>query len=145
MERPKLIAKITSVIYLSAALGAVVSAHHYRRLPDDMFSNAALTYLTGFMAAVIGCLIVNYYNTWAKNWTVLITIIGWLSLLKGVAIIVVPQVVHDLSASVIAGWGFTMFPYVATSLGLLLGYFGFAAAAPPGRSLRPPRSSGVPG
>jgi hypothetical protein len=120
-----LIARIISVVYLSAALGAIFSANHYRRLPDDLFSNAGLTYVTGFTAVVMGFLIVHYHNTWAKTWPVLITMIGWLALLKGVAIIVVPQVVHRVSATMLADWGVTVFPYVAICLGLLFGYFGF--------------------
>jgi len=142
MERPRLIAKIASVIYLSAALGAMFSANYYRRLPDEMFSNAGLTYPTGFTTVVIGCLIMNHYNTWAKNWTVLITITGWLSLLKGIAIIVIPQFVHTLSASLFAGRGPAMFPYVATALGFLFGCFGFVTTVPPDQSLQPTASSG---
>ena len=125
-----LIARIVSVVYVSAALGAIFSANHYRRLPDDLFRNAGLTYVTGFMAVILGLLIVHHHNTWTKSWTVLITMIGWLALLKGVTIIVVPQFVHDLSATMIAGWGVKVFPYIAICLGLLFGYFGFGMKAP---------------
>ena len=124
------IARIISVAYVSAALGAIFSANHYRRLPDDLFSNAGLTYATGFMTVVMGILIVHYHNTWTKSWPVLITVIGWCALLKGVAIIVVPQVVHRVSTAMLAEWGMTVFPYVAMCFGLLFAYFGFARKAP---------------
>jgi hypothetical protein len=81
MELSILIAKIASVIYLSAALGAVFSRDHYRRLLDDLFRNAALTYLLGFTAVILGSVLVNYHNTWRKDWTVLVTILGWLALM----------------------------------------------------------------
>lgn len=61
MELSILIAKIASVVYLAAALGVICSANYYRRLVDDMFSNAALTYLMGFTTVIIGFLIVNYH------------------------------------------------------------------------------------
>lgn len=120
-----LIAKIASVVYLSAGLGSIVSANYYRRLADDMFNNAALTYLMGFTAVIIGCLIVNYHNTWVKDWTILITIMGWLALIKGVLIITFPQFVQRVSDRIFKGRGLKTFPYVAISLGLLFGYFGF--------------------
>ena len=79
MELSILIAKITAVIYLSAALGAVFNRDYYLRLRDDLFNNAGLTYLTGFTTVIIGFLIVNYHNFWVKDWTVLVTILGWLA------------------------------------------------------------------
>lgn len=125
MELSILIAKIASVVYLSAALGAMFSANYYRRLVDDMFSNAALTYLMGFTTVIIGFLIVNYHNTWGKDWTVLITIMGWIALIKGVLIIAFPKFIRSVSERIFKGRGLKTFPYVAILLGLLFGYFGF--------------------
>jgi len=125
MELSILIAKITSVVYLSAALGAVFSRDHYRRLLDDLFKNAALTYLTGFTAVILGFLIVNYHNTWGKDWTVLVTILGWLGLIKGVLIIAFPRLAQSYSKLIFEGTGLQLFPYVAAFVGLLFGYFGF--------------------
>jgi len=59
MELSVLIARIASVVYLSAALGAVLSKDQYRRVADDMFKNAALTYLMGFTAVILGFLMVS--------------------------------------------------------------------------------------
>jgi hypothetical protein len=112
-------------VYLSAALGAVFSKDLYRRVLDDTFKNAALAYFMGFTAVIIGLLIVNYHNTWAWNWTVLVTILGWLALVKGILIIAFPRFVESYSKLILAGRGLQLFPYVAVFIGLLFGYFGF--------------------
>lgn len=143
MELSLLLARILSVVYVSAAVGAVVSADHYRKLPDDLFGNAGLAYVTGLMTVVIGILIVHHHNRWTKTWPVLITMIGWGTLLKGVAIIAVPQVVHRASTALLSGCGASVFPYLAMCLGLLFGYFGFVWRAPAGEPI-PPRRSVVP-
>ena len=83
MELSILNAKITSVVYLAAALSAVFSRDYYRRILDDLFKNAALTYLMGLTTVILGFLIVNYHNIWVREWTVLVTILGWLALMKG--------------------------------------------------------------
>ena len=127
MELSILVAKIVSVIYLSAGLGAIFSANHYRKLLDDMVNNTALTYLMGFTAVVVGFLLVSYHNIWVKDWTVLITIIGWLALLKGIVLIVFPEFVYWYAKPIFTGSGFKMFPYAAIFLGLLFGYFGFVS------------------
>ena len=127
METSILIAKIISVIYLSVGVGGIVSADHYRRIQDDMFKNTALTYFMGCTAAIIGCLIVNYHNIWEHNWTVVITIIGWLALIKGVTIIVFPKLLQRFSKPFFEGRLFTILPYVWILLGLMFGYFGFVS------------------
>jgi len=125
MEVSVLIAKTASVIYLSAALGAVISRDQYRRVVEDFFNNAGLTYLTGFIAVILGLLVVNYHNHWTRDWTVLITILGWLTLVKGVMIIAFPKFVEGYSKAILKGKGSLIFPYIAAFVGLLFGYFGF--------------------
>ena len=125
MELSILIAKIVSVIYLSASLGSFFSKDYYLRISEDMCKNAALTYMMGSVTVVFGFLIVNYHNLWGSDWTVLITIIGWLSLIKGVLIIVSPEFFQRLYGPFLTGGSLKIIPYVTLSLGLLFGYFGF--------------------
>jgi len=127
MELSRLIAKIISVIYLSVAVGGIFSADHYRRLKDDMFKNTALTYFMGLTAVIIGFMIVNYHNSWERNWTVLITIIGWLTLMKGVIIIAFPKYFQSLSKPFFNDRVLRILPYVWIFFGLLFGYFGFVS------------------
>lgn len=125
MELSIFISKIMAVIYISASLPGFFNRDYYRRLADDMYKNAALTYMMGFMAVIVGFLIVHYHNLWGRDWTVLITIIGWLSLIKGVLIIVFPKFIQRLSESFLTERTLKIYPYVTLSIGLLFGYFGF--------------------
>jgi hypothetical protein len=134
MQLSKLIAKIASVIYLSASAGGFFGADHYRKIADDLFSNAGLTYLAGLITVIIGLLIVTYHNRWTKNWTVLITILGWLALVKGISLIAFPQFIQSLSQRMFTDFGSRVFPYVTLCFGLLFAYFGFVSVAPADRS-----------
>ncbi len=125
MDLSILIAKITSVVYLSAALGAFFNRDHYCRVLDDSFKNASLTYFIGFMAAIFGFLVVFYHNNWTKDWTVLVTILGWLALVKGILIIAFQRFVQSYSKLIFEGKGPQFFPYATAFLGLLFGHFGF--------------------
>lgn len=137
MQLSRFLARIVAVVYLSAGLGAFFNADYYLKLYNDMSGSAGLTYLAGFMALIMGFLIVNYHNRWSRNWTVLITIIGWLSLIKGIVLIAFPQCAYNLSGFMITGWGFKVFPYVAICLGILFGYLGFVYKAAPASSIDP--------
>ena len=142
MQLSKLIAKMAAVIYLSASVGAFFGPDYYRKVADDLFNNAALTYLSGFITVVFGFLIVHYHNRWAKNWTVLITLLGWLALLKGIVLITSPQFIHNLSDRMFTDFGARIFPYAAVCLGLLFAYFGFASASPPDKSFQTTAGAG---
>ena len=134
MELSKLIARMASVIYLSVSLGAFFSPDYYRKIADDLFSNSALIYVAGLVTAIIGFLIVTYYNKWAKSWIVLITILGWLAMVKGICLIAFPQFVHTLSDRMFTDSGAKIFPYTALCLGLLFAYFGFVSPVPADKS-----------
>ncbi len=125
MELSILVARIIAVVYLSASLGGFLSGDYYRRLWDDMYKNAALTYLMGFLAVIVGFLMVHYHNRWVGDWTVLITIIGWLSLAKGIVIIVLPKYFQRATASFRTEMFLTISPYGTLAMGLLFAYFGF--------------------
>ena len=137
MQLSKLIARIASVVYLSASLGAFFSTDYYRKIAEDLFSNSALTYVTGFITVIIGFLIVTYHNTWPKSWIVLITILGWLAMVKGICLIAFPQFVRTLSERMLTDSSAKIFSYAALCLGLLFAYFGFVSPAPPDKSSQP--------
>jgi len=120
-----IIARIIAVIYLSASLGGFLSRDYYRRISEDAYKNAGLTYVMGFIAVIVGSLIVHHHNLWGREWTVLITIVGWLALIKGIVIIVFPNFIQHLSESFLTGRFLKIAPYVTLLMGLLFGYFGF--------------------
>jgi hypothetical protein len=125
MELSILIARILTVIYLAAALGGFLNADYYRKIFRDLYENAALTFMMGLIGVILGMLIVTYHNRWVMNWTVLITIVGWLALIRGVIIIAFPNFFRRLSAPFVGRTGIKIFPYVTLVVGLLFGYFGF--------------------
>ena len=125
MELSILVARIIALVYLSASLGGFLSGDYHRRLWDDMYKNAALMYLMGFLAVIVGCLMVHYHNRWVGDWTVLIAIIGLLSLAEGTFIIVLPKYFQRATASFRTEMFLTIVPYGTLAMGLLFAYFGF--------------------
>ena len=85
------IAKIFGICYLVMGIGFVINRDFYRKVMEDFFKNAALVFYGGAMSLIIGIVIVLLHNRWVANWTVIITIIGWGGLIKGVWILVFPN------------------------------------------------------
>jgi len=122
MELSFLVAKMLAIVYISAGIAAVSGKITFSRIVEDFEKSQGLTFISGFMTLVIGMLLVHYHNIWVKDWTVLITIVAWMSLLKGIMLIVFPQFISYFKAMYknTRVWGIFMI-----IIGLLFGYFGF--------------------
>ena len=125
MEFSIVLARIISVIYLSFSLGGLLDRDYYRRISDDVCRSSGLTFITGFLAAIAGYFVVHYHNLWVKDWPVLITLIGWIALGKGIVILMLPKSIQGLTEFFISGSLLRVIPYGAFLIGLILGYFGF--------------------
>ncbi|MFH0820339.1 MAG: hypothetical protein V1908_01050 [Candidatus Peregrinibacteria bacterium] len=121
------IARLLALIYLSAGLGMILNRDNYQKMMERFTEEAMALYIGGFMALAAGFALVTYHNIWDGTWVALVSLIGWLAMIKGVIILVFPK----LMISIMNSW-FTTNRLPALGgfvllLGLVLGYFGFVA------------------
>ena len=57
-----------------------------RDLKDQKF-----VILTAFIGIIIGLLNILFHNIWENSWTIIITLIGWASLLLGLSLFIFPK------------------------------------------------------
>jgi hypothetical protein len=89
--------QLLGLLYLAVGIGILVNQNFYRKLLEDFTQNLSASYLGGAAALVIGYLIVVYHNVWEMNWPVIITIAGWLALIKGLLILISPSLAFDMA------------------------------------------------
>jgi hypothetical protein len=94
METSVFIAKIIGVIYFSFGIGLIFSRNYYKKELPKLLKNNSFLIFGGFIAIIIGFFIIENHNYWVKNWNVIITIIGWIALFKGVILIAFPTVAN---------------------------------------------------
>jgi hypothetical protein len=63
--------------------------HDVKRL---IVENRAFGLTYGYLSLFLGLASVLLHNVWALNWHVLITIFGWLALIKGILVIAWPEI-----------------------------------------------------
>lgn len=56
----------------------------------------SFTLLSGYIALIIGLVTVILHNVWVADWRIVITIVGWSSLIKGVVGIGFPEATQKL-------------------------------------------------
>lgn len=125
METSILIARILATVYFSFSLGLLLSSKYYKEELPKLVINPAYLMLGGFMAIVFGFLILEFHNTRNSDWTVVITIFGWLSLLKGIILIVFPQMFTAYKDNVLKTENQKYILILLLILSLFFGYYGF--------------------
>jgi len=125
MDLSILVAKVFTLYIFAMGVGIATGKLSVNKVVGDLKASQGLALVTGFFLLVLGALLVQYHNIWVKDWTVLITILAWLTLIKGFLLIAYPQVI--LSFSGIYRNMKPAFGVVFIAVGLVLGYFLFLA------------------
>lgn len=123
------LAKVLGLYLLIISFAMLIHADKFRRMIPDM-DTPIFRFFGGVMALMMGLLIVVSHNVWEMDWRVLITIIGWLALLKGVMRLIFLGFANTL----IEIYSKNKKVYLVTVLilfliGLYLSYEGFAAVS----------------
>lgn len=125
METSILIAKLFGVAYVGMALGILCSNEYYRKLFADFTKNTPFIFMWGMMAVVVGTAILSVHNIWEYSWVVIITIIGWAGLIKGLFLLIFPKTAGYFSAWFNNKAFMAVLGIGALIFGLVLCYFGF--------------------
>lgn len=122
MDVATFVAKVLALLYLSAGIAALTGKMTFAKIVDDFQKSPALTYVTGMFAILVGMLIIQFHNVWVKDWTVLVTIVGWAAMLKGIMFIAAPEMMSSFKPMYknTSVWGF-----ILLAIGLIFGYLGF--------------------
>ena len=119
------VAQLAAIVYLSVGVGMLVDKKYYGKFLDSFTKDTTAMYLGGFMALIAGFSLVTYHNEWVKSWEVLVTILGWLALVKGVMLLAFPSTLFGMTKSWVNSKNVGIYAVVVIALGLVFGYFGF--------------------
>lgn len=127
METSIVIAKIIGPLLVVVGAGMFINLEHYRRLVADFAASPLSIYMSGTIALVLGLLVVTFHNVWQWHWPVIITILGWLALIKGAVRILAPRFVVSRAQHYARNTNIVMITAIVTLvLGAALSYFGYA-------------------
>ena len=129
METSVLIARVIGVLYLSFGLGTLLSKKYYQVEIGKLLNQPFTLILVGFLATLLGVLMVSYHNMWNTDWTLIITLVSWLVLAKGVLLIILPGVMKKMYSNLnLSGGSFMTYISVFALIGgLFFTYLGFVS------------------
>jgi uncharacterized membrane protein HdeD (DUF308 family) len=126
MERSRFIAKLIGPICIAGGAGMLFNTAVFKAMFERGLHDHLLIYIAGVIALTSGLAILALHNTWQCNWTVLITLFGWLAIIGGIVRMVAPQFIEQLGERIIANANFFVIDgWIAVLLGVLLSYFAY--------------------
>lgn len=84
MELSLFLAKVMGCYFLIAGLAYLTQRRVFAQMTKEMSEHFYLNYILSFLITILGLIIVFSHNLWVADWRVLVTIIGWITLLKGI-------------------------------------------------------------
>ena len=91
MEISIYLAKVFGLYFLVVGIAGFLNAEKFRSLIIDFSKRSDSLFLSGFIGLVLGILLITSHNIWSSDWRVLITILGWMTFLKGAFLLVFPE------------------------------------------------------
>jgi uncharacterized protein YjeT (DUF2065 family) len=111
-----------SIVIISLAL--LIKDKHLKSLYQKIETDESL-FLWGFISLVIGVAMILSHNTWVSSWQVIITILGWLAFIKGIALLFVPELGKKYAKKIENQKWLPAALVILVFIGLVITYLGF--------------------
>jgi len=122
------IAKLLGPIFLLVGIALLTNPQTFRTLLQEFIESGVLMYLAGFLGLLGGLALVLTHNVWVLDWRLIITLIGWTSIVRAIVTIFLPQRIVSVGATLIENKStFVVAAVVDLIIGGVLSYFGYLA------------------
>ena len=127
MDTSIFLAKVIGLVSVISTTAVLIRYKESLALEEEAMKNPAATYLSGFAILILGVLLVVSHSVWTSDWRVVITIMGWLVLLKGIGRIFFPGATGRLIKKKQNNRWFILGEIIVFIIGFYLLYYGFIA------------------
>ncbi|HEY3640162.1 MAG TPA: hypothetical protein VGL31_03640 [Xanthobacteraceae bacterium] len=128
MQTSVFLARLLGPLLLAVGAGILLNPKAFRSMANEVVRSVTLVYLFGLLDFAAGLAIVLTHNVWVASWRVLITLIGWLMLIRGAVRILIPETIMGYAAGIIRNKLLVPVAGAVTGiLGLVFCYFGYVA------------------
>lgn len=123
-----ILAQFMGPVMLAVGLGIFFSRPYYERVYRHLENETLAVLMSGIVALVVGIAIVLNHNYWHSLLAGLVSLVGWMSVAKGLLLIITPTAVDKIGdwAANKKGW-FTSAAVLYVVLGLYMAYMVYVA------------------
>lgn len=119
MEVSMILAKIFGWYLFIVSLAMIAKPSGFQAMSKAIHGHAGSMAVAGFIALILGLIVVIIHPVWGSSWQIVISVLGWLMLIKGLVRLFFPAV----SAAMVKSADNKSFYFTLAVIGLLVGLF----------------------
>ena len=100
MPSSKTIAGLIGPTLIAIAVALLVNLESFPALAESVSRDPLLIFVSGVLMFIAGLAIVRVHNRWEADWTVLVTVLGWIALIGGLARMMFPTELAAMATKV---------------------------------------------
>src|SRR5262245_22816564 len=129
------LARLIGPVMTLVGVSLLVDEAAFRKMALEFLRNPALIFFSGMIMMSAGLVVVLTHNVWVLDWHVIITLLGWVTVISGAARVFAPQRAAKVGKKFLIYKDFTT---AAAAIWLVVGavlcYFGFRSGVKIGRA-----------
>ena len=120
----KFVLQLLGIVYSAIGLALLFNTRYYKKMIDEYAKSLPVIFLNGSVVLIMSYLLIYIGRQETGNLPMLVTIFGWLGLLKGLYILLLPKS-YAKFASKLQMRVIIFEAFCAAILGIIFLYFGF--------------------
>lgn len=116
------IAELIGPVYFAVGLGIFFSKDYYLKVYRDLEKETLAVLMGGISSLVIGLVILLNHNIWDSFLASMVTLIGWLALIKGLMLLVFPKAMNKFGDKIAQSGIINFVAFFAILLGAYISY-----------------------
>ena len=121
------LARVLGVYLVVVTIAAIRQRDRLQKLIKQFAGSEALIFFSGAFALLVGLVLIFLHNVWVSDWRVLITLLAWLTVAKGMMRLFFPERAIEF-AKRISSQTYVIINIVFCFIGAYLVYIGLAAS-----------------
>jgi len=122
------LAQLLGPMFVVLGIALLSKPQMFQTVLQGFIGSATLLYLAGFFGLLGGMALVLTHNVWVADWRLIITLIGWVTLVRALISIFQPQWIVGAGTAILKQRGIFFGAAVLNLIvGLILSYFGYTA------------------
>jgi hypothetical protein len=128
MDRSTYLAKLFGPVLVILGLSLLVRGQSFVGVFQDILYSPTLIFVLCVLGLLGGIAVILAHNVWAKDWRLIITILGWASVIESAVWLIVPHtMLQRIIMPLLTPSFLLVYGIVVLLLGGVLSYFGYLA------------------
>lgn len=124
------LAAVIGPLMLVMGLAALFHGDRLVKMETEIRKSPALLFLWGFVTLLLGVLVTLYHNFWDTGLEMLVSAIGWIMVVKGVILMLMPEFAENISKAMLSDKGgvktfMSVWGIIVGALGLYMSYLAY--------------------